>query len=266
MNMEKDISYKVIPCSSYFSSSKFCVLPYKEQSQELKHRMPNQFVRCLPPLFGIWTATFHLLPPKTLSFTTIFLNVSPTVLSYKSPPPHSQHPSPYPRILHASNSLVVLSHQGPPMASCGYSSQISCQRPVAMALALVSAVVLSPLYVTRNNDTRYDIRRNSGFVLPMVLAGLIIAIKTTSSRAYSSAKSILGSPDPSWVLRIGGSSWGLAGVLAMLMLMLSWQDSVQQFLWKQRQQEMRELHSYFICFYVCQHQHIYSGWSFRFVH
>ncbi|KAJ8448253.1 hypothetical protein Cgig2_025177 [Carnegiea gigantea] len=121
---------------------------------------------------------------------------------------------------------------GPPMASCGYSSQISSQRPLAMALALVSAVILSPLYVTRNNDKRYDIRWNSGFVLPMVLAGLIIAIKTTSSPAYSSAKTILGSPDPSWVLRIGGSSWGLAGVLAMLMLALSWQDSVQQFLWK----------------------------------
>jgi len=101
-----------------------------------------------------------------------------------------------------------------------------------MALALVSAIVLSPLYVTRNNDTRYDIRWNSGFVLPMVLAGLIIAIKTASSPAYSSAKSISGSPDPSWVLRIGGSSWGLAGVLVMLMLVLSWQDSVQHFLWK----------------------------------
>ncbi|KAL2933094.1 C2 domain-containing protein 3 [Bienertia sinuspersici] len=103
-----------------------------------------------------------------------------------------------------------------------------------MALALVSAVILSPLYTTRNHDTRYDIRWNSGFVLPMVLAGLIIAIKTTSSPSSSSMagmRSIL-SPDPSSVYRVGGSSWGLAGVLIMLMLVLSWQDAVHHFLWK----------------------------------
>ncbi|KMT04829.1 hypothetical protein BVRB_7g170000 [Beta vulgaris subsp. vulgaris] len=119
--------------------------------------------------------------------------------------------------------------------SYAYSSHYSSQRPVAMALALVSAVILSPLYVTRNNDTRYDIRWNSGFVLPMVLAGLIIAIKTTSSPTFSSMtreRSWILSSDPSSVFRIGGSSWGLAGVLIMLMLVLSWQDSVQHFLWK----------------------------------
>ncbi|KNA26121.1 hypothetical protein SOVF_000380 [Spinacia oleracea] len=116
-----------------------------------------------------------------------------------------------------------------------YSTQITSQRPIAMALALVSAVILSPLYTTRSNDTRYDIRWNSGFVLPMVLAGLIIAIKTTSSPSSSSMsgerRSILSS-DSSSVFRVGGSSLGLAGVLVMLMLVLSWQDSVQHFLWK----------------------------------
>ncbi|OMO70642.1 hypothetical protein CCACVL1_18736 [Corchorus capsularis] len=105
-----------------------------------------------------------------------------------------------------------------------------------MVLALITAVVLSPLYVSRKNDqTRYyEMKLSSGFVLPMVLAGLVVAIKTTSSSKQSGAArtSIIPSPDPSWVLRIGGSSWGLAGILIMLMLVLSWQESVQEFFWR----------------------------------
>ena len=124
------------------------------------------------------------------------------------------------------------------MATYTYTSQYSSQRSVAMVLALVSAIVLSPLYVTRKNDTRYyETKWSSGFVLPMVLAGLIIAIKTTSSCSSMSAQgggraSIIPSPDPSWVLRIGSSSWGLAGILVMLLLVLSWQESVQEFFWR----------------------------------
>ncbi|PSR96944.1 Glutamate--tRNA ligase [Actinidia chinensis var. chinensis] len=112
-----------------------------------------------------------------------------------------------------------------------YTNQNSSQRGLAMVLALVSAVVLSPLYVNRRNDSNYETRWNSsGFVLPVVLAGLIIAIKTTSSSSSSSM--VFPSSEPSWVLRIGSSSWGLAGVLVMLMLVLSWQDSVQHFFWR----------------------------------
>lgn len=117
----------------------------------------------------------------------------------------------------------------------------SSQRAVAMGLALVSAIVLSPLYVTIKNDHRYHHHTifhnetkywNSSFVLPMVLAVLIIAIKTTTSSSSMERGSVFPSPDPSWVLRIGGSSWGLAGILVMLMLVLSWQDSVQHFFWR----------------------------------
>ncbi|KAH7565576.1 hypothetical protein JRO89_XS09G0229700 [Xanthoceras sorbifolium] len=129
----------------------------------------------------------------------------------------------------------------------------SSQRGVAMVLALVSAVVLSPLYnVTRKNHHYYYDQRKllignysycySSFVLPLVLGGLIIAIKTTSSSSSSMAMqgarrggrdSLIPSLDePSWVLRIGSSSWGLAGVLLMLLLVLSWQDSVQHFFWR----------------------------------
>ncbi|KAL5824207.1 hypothetical protein ACOSQ3_020270 [Xanthoceras sorbifolium] len=132
----------------------------------------------------------------------------------------------------------------------------SSQRGVAMVLALVSAVVLSPLYnVTRKNHHYYYDQRKllignysycySSFVLPLVLGGLIIAIKTTSSSSSSSMAvqgrggrrgerdSLIPSLDePSWVLRIGSSSWGLAGVLLMLLLVLSWQDSVQHFFWR----------------------------------
>lgn len=112
-----------------------------------------------------------------------------------------------------------------------------------MVLALASAVVLSPLYMDRRNDRHNNYESSSGwssgFVLPMVLGGLIVAIKTTSSsssksmhirgdinRGLDCTKSGEGS---SWVLRIGSSSWGLAGVLVMLMFVLSWQHSVQHF-------------------------------------
>ncbi|KAM7254501.1 hypothetical protein ACFE04_003881 [Oxalis oulophora] len=129
----------------------------------------------------------------------------------------------------------------------GHATQNSSisSRGVAMLLALVSALVLSPLYnvtTTRRNgnynSSRYYIESKwtcSEFVLPMVLAGLIIAIKTTSSSSKSNniqSCSLIPSPDPSWVLRIGSSSWGLAGILIMLMLVLSWQASVQHFFWR----------------------------------
>ncbi|KAJ4833241.1 hypothetical protein Tsubulata_028219 [Turnera subulata] len=128
------------------------------------------------------------------------------------------------------------------MAEYSYSSQqsssSSSQRTLAMVLALVSAVVLSPLYVRRKNDNwrYYDTKWSSGFVLPMVLVGLVIAIRTSSASSSSSMPAQRGSflpgSDPSLVLRIGSSSWGLAGVLVMLMLVLSWQDSVQEFFWR----------------------------------
>ncbi|KAI5602381.1 hypothetical protein POPTR_001G168400v4 [Populus trichocarpa] len=127
------------------------------------------------------------------------------------------------------------------MATYAYSaaSRNSSQRALAMVLALASAVVLSPLYVKRKNDHtgyfNHETKWSSGFVLPMVLAGLIIAIRTTSSSMSvhrGAAASFIPSPDPSWVLRIGSSSWGLAGVLVMLVLVLSWQDSVQEFFWR----------------------------------
>ncbi|RDX80719.1 hypothetical protein CR513_38706, partial [Mucuna pruriens] len=85
----------------------------------------------------------------------------------------------------------------------------SSHRSLGMVLALASAVVLSPLYV--NSSKNYESKWSSGFVLPMVLAGLIIAIRTTSSSVSSQRPSFLPSPHPSWVLRIGSSSWGLAG-------------------------------------------------------
>ncbi|OIW11824.1 hypothetical protein TanjilG_07305 [Lupinus angustifolius] len=124
-----------------------------------------------------------------------------------------------------------------------YPSSIhsSSHRSIAIVLALASAMVLSPLYVNSKRDMRrYDMRRyesrwGSSFVLPMVLVGLIIAIRTTSSSSSSVSyprASLLLSPDPSWVLRIGRSSWGLAGVLVMLMLVLYWQASVQDLIWR----------------------------------
>ncbi|KAG4142814.1 hypothetical protein ERO13_D06G150000v2 [Gossypium hirsutum] len=111
-------------------------------------------------------------------------------------------------------------------------------RGVAMVLALIAAVVLSPLYVRRKHEMRYyDLKLSSGFVLPMVLAGLLIAIRTTSSSSSSSMPSggkawLIPSPDPTWVSRIGGSSWGLAAILVMLTLELSWQESVKEFFWR----------------------------------
>ncbi|KAJ6415830.1 hypothetical protein OIU84_004594 [Salix udensis] len=87
-----------------------------------------------------------------------------------------------------------------------------------MVLALASAVVLSPLYVKRRND---ETKWSSGFVLPMVLAGLVIAIRTTSSsmsvrrgsRAsfHSISRSILGAEN--WEL-ILGTRWSLSDAYA----------------------------------------------------
>nr|DAD44247.1 TPA_asm: hypothetical protein HUJ06_002477 [Nelumbo nucifera] len=115
-------------------------------------------------------------------------------------------------------------------------SQNSSHRSVAMVLSLVSAVVLSPLYLKRKtNDNRNETRWNSGFVLPMILAGLIISIRvasSSSSSAQSGRSAVFSSMDASCVLRIGNSSWGLTGVLILLMIVLSWQDSVQGFFWK----------------------------------
>ncbi|PWA80969.1 hypothetical protein CTI12_AA191770 [Artemisia annua] len=128
-------------------------------------------------------------------------------------------------------------------STCDYSSiqNASQRRGVAMVLAMVTAVVLSPLYVNGSQkETHLETRLwNSGFVLPMVLAGLIVAIKTTSSSSSSSAassssatSSCEGDSSSSWVLRIGSSSWGLAGILGMLMFVLYWQHSVQHFFWR----------------------------------
>ncbi|XP_057455067.1 uncharacterized protein LOC130746456 [Lotus japonicus] len=118
-----------------------------------------------------------------------------------------------------------------------HSSQYgSSQRSLGIVMALVSAVVLSPLYANSRSDRRhYESKWSSGFVLPMVLAGLIIAIRTTSSSRSSVSSpraSLLPSPEPSWVLRIGSSSWGLAMVLVMLMLVHNWKASVQEFFWR----------------------------------
>ncbi|KAL8118805.1 hypothetical protein AgCh_016341 [Apium graveolens] len=129
-----------------------------------------------------------------------------------------------------------------------YTSQSSSssQRAVAMVLALVSAVVLSPFYMNLNNDnsrtTRsYDSKWSSGFVLPVLLAGLILAIKTTTSN-YNSASTSKplhrqltmdsGETSVSQTVRTGSSSWGPAAVLATLIFLLSWQNSAQHFFWR----------------------------------
>lgn len=165
---------------------------------------------------------------------SVFINLQPHLILYIT---HHQVGF-SPRKRKTKLEFLLLS---PPMAapSYAYTSHSSSQRSTAMVLALVSAIVLSPLYVTtRKTDARYyETKWSSGFVLPMVLAGLIIAIKTTSSSSSSSSSSTQGdsfvpSPEPSWVLRIGSSSWGLAGVLVLLMLVLSWQGSVHEFLWR----------------------------------
>ncbi|KAJ4953510.1 hypothetical protein NE237_030342 [Protea cynaroides] len=124
----------------------------------------------------------------------------------------------------------------------GQSRQMnSSHRSVAMALALVSAIVVSPLYHVKQRknefhhvETRWWWWWNSSFLLPLVLAGLIISIRAASSSSSSSLRrgTAQASLDASFVLRIGRSSWGLAGVLVLLLLVLSWQDSVQGFLWK----------------------------------
>ncbi|MCD7467571.1 hypothetical protein HAX54_005092 [Datura stramonium] len=117
------------------------------------------------------------------------------------------------------------------------SDQYSSHRGVAMVLALVSAVVLSPLYVDRGKkeSSYYETRWScGGIVLPVLLAGLIVAIRSTSSSSVQgrSRCTIFGSPEPSPVLRIGSSSWGLAGILVMLLCVLSWQSSMRHYLWK----------------------------------
>lgn len=114
------------------------------------------------------------------------------------------------------------------------SYQHSSHRGVAMVLALVVALVLSPLYVDRGKkeSSYYETRWScGGIVLPVLLAGLIVAIRSTSSSSRSRS-SIFRSPEPSAVLRIGTSSWGLAGVLVMLLCVLSWKSSMQHYLWK----------------------------------
>ncbi|CAN0877958.1 hypothetical protein LINGRAHAP2_LOCUS12192 [Linum grandiflorum] len=116
---------------------------------------------------------------------------------------------------------------------CSYNATrnpSSSQRGVAMVLALVSAIVLSPLYSSRRDDHHlswfyhYETSWSSGLVLPMILAGLIIAIKSTSSSSskHESGMYSLVPSDPSWMLRIGSSSWGLAGILVMLVLVVTW--------------------------------------------
>ncbi|MCD7460626.1 hypothetical protein HAX54_043992 [Datura stramonium] len=97
------------------------------------------------------------------------------------------------------------------------SDQYSSHRGVAMVLALVSAVVLSPLYVDRGKkeSSYYETRWScGGIVLPVLLAGLIVAIRSTSSSSVQgrSRCTIFGSPEPSLCLR-WSSSWGLAGIL-----------------------------------------------------
>ncbi|KAL0354472.1 UNVERIFIED_CONTAM: hypothetical protein Sradi_3894100 [Sesamum radiatum] len=112
----------------------------------------------------------------------------------------------------------------------------SSPRALAMLLALVSAVVLSPLYVDhRKSESRLESRWSSGgLVLPAVVAGLIVAIKTTTSSSNSSANFESSDSDSSagLVFRIGSSSWGLAGILIMLLFVVSWQDTVQHFFWR----------------------------------
>ncbi|KAF5767010.1 hypothetical protein HanRHA438_Chr15g0734681 [Helianthus annuus] len=110
--------------------------------------------------------------------------------------------------------------------------ETSQRRGVAMVLAMVAAVVLSPLYV--NKETHLE--TNSGFVMPMLLLGLIVAIKSTSSLSSSSSSSWseceYDSSSSSWMLGIGSSSWGLAGILGMLLFVLYWQNSFQHLFWR----------------------------------
>ncbi|CAA0814596.1 Unknown protein [Striga hermonthica] len=116
---------------------------------------------------------------------------------------------------------------------------------LAMVLALVSAVVLSPIYADRRQiETRWS---SGGLVLPVVVvAGLIVAIRTTNSSSknhvlqkvsQNNCGDIYRSPDDnncgaSLVFRIGSSSWGLAGILVMLIFVISWQDYVKHIFWR----------------------------------
>ncbi|KAK1362754.1 Serine rich protein [Heracleum sosnowskyi] len=129
-----------------------------------------------------------------------------------------------------------------------YTSQSSSssQRAVAVVLSLVTAVVLSPFYMNSNNDNsrrtrNYDSKWSSGFVLPVLLAGLIVAIKTTTSKNNSASTSKpvhrqfttdSGEASGSQTVGTGSSSWGLATVLVTLIFLLSWQNSVQHFFWR----------------------------------
>ncbi|KAL6568295.1 hypothetical protein OROHE_003979 [Orobanche hederae] len=130
-----------------------------------------------------------------------------------------------------------------------YPNLNSSPRALAMVLALVSAVMLSPLFVDRRKiESRIETRWSSGgLVLPAVVAGLIVAIKTTISSSSSSSKnnivrkgadrySIYQARDynncgAGSVFRIGSSSWGLAGILVMLVFVISWQGSVKHLFW-----------------------------------
>ncbi|KAL6496930.1 hypothetical protein OROGR_028859 [Orobanche gracilis] len=122
-----------------------------------------------------------------------------------------------------------------------YPNLNSSPRALAMVLALVSAVILSPLYVdSRKRESRIETRWSSGgLVLPTVVAGLIVAIKTTISSSSSSKNNrdnIYQSRDynncgAGRVFRAGSSSWGLAGILVMLVFVISWQGSAKHFFW-----------------------------------
>ncbi|KZV50079.1 hypothetical protein F511_21649 [Dorcoceras hygrometricum] len=123
------------------------------------------------------------------------------------------------------------------MASCThYPHQNSSPRGLAMVLALASAIILSPLYVNRRrSESRYEERwGSSGFLLPVVVvAGLIVAIKTTttSSKQRKEADFSHRNANAGLVFRIG-SSLGLAGILIMLLFVISWQASVKHFFWR----------------------------------
>lgn len=124
-------------------------------------------------------------------------------------------------------------------SSHNYQHLNSSPRALAMVLALVSALLLSPLYVDhRKSENRLESRWSSGgLVLPAVVAGLIVAIKTTTSSSSSSNdfRSPYNNHDDHAagpVSGIGSSSWGLAGVLVMLLFVISWQTSVQHFFWR----------------------------------